>query len=95
MSAIDALFDIERSCAEQYYAFDARAWLQRAAEEGARVAAVAEYLSGTSWFGHEEDLAAVAAAIRGGAGRPAQTGNLSLVGLSSRTRYLVAQRKEK
>ena len=95
MSETEAASDIERFCAEQYYAFDVRAWLERAAEDGARVATVAEYLSGTSWFGHEEDLASVAAAIRAGAGGPAQAGDLSLVRLSSRTRYLVAQRKEK
>jgi len=95
VSAIDASSDIERFCADQYYSFDGRAWLERAAADGARVAAVAEYLSGTSWFGHEDELVSVAAEIRAGSGGPAQAGELSLVRVSSRTRYLVAQRKEK
>jgi len=95
MSETEAASDIERFCAEQYYVFDSRAWLERAAEDGARVATVAEYLSETSWYGHEEALASVAAAIRAGAGGPAQVGDLSLGRLSARTRYWVAQRKEK
>jgi len=93
VSAIDAPSELERFCAEQYYSFDERAWLARACADGARVAAVAEYLSGTSWFGHEDELASIAAAIR--AGGRAQAGDLSLVRLSARTRYLVAQRKQK
>ncbi|MGE5129262.1 MAG: hypothetical protein ACM3IK_06510 [Sphingomonadaceae bacterium] len=94
MSAIDASSDIERFCAEQYYAFDPRAWHARAAADGARVAAVAEYLSGTSWFGHEDELASIAAAIRAGAGDQTQRGDVSLVRLSARTRYLVAERRQ-
>ncbi|HXZ94251.1 MAG TPA: hypothetical protein VEG36_15350 [Burkholderiales bacterium] len=93
MSVTATPSELERFCAEQYYAFDAHAWLERAAADGARVAAVAEYLSGTSWFGHEDELASIAAAIR--AGGRAQAGDLSLVRLSARTRYLVAQRKQK
>lgn len=85
--------EIERFCAEQYYAFDARAWLERAAADGARVAAVAEYLSGTSWFGHEDELASIAAAIRAKAGVQPHRGNLDLGRLSARTRYLVAERR--
>lgn len=95
MSAIDASSDIERFCAEQYYVFDERAWLERGVAEGVRVAAVAEYLSATSWFGHEDELASIAAAIRSGAGGQAQRGDVNLGRLSARTRYLVAQRKEK
>jgi hypothetical protein len=95
VSAIDASSDIEHFCAEQYYAFDERAWLERGAAEGARLAAAAEYLSMSSWFGHEEELAAIAAAIRAGAAGRSQSGGLSLGRLSARTRYLVAQRKEK
>ncbi len=94
MSAIDASSDIERFCADQYYSFDGRAWLERAAADGARVAAVAEYLSGTSWFGHEDELASIAAAIRAEASVPPQRGDLDLGRISALTRYLVAQRKE-
>jgi hypothetical protein len=86
--------EIERFCAEQYYAFDAHAWHARAAADGARVAAVAEYLSGTSWFGHEDELASIAAAIRGGSGGREQLRDLDLGRLSARTRYLVAERRK-
>ena len=90
----DASPELERFCARQYYAFDARAWLERAASDGMRVAAIAEYLSTTSWFGHEEELASIAAALRATAGQGGP-GDLRLGQFSARTRCLVAQRNLK
>jgi hypothetical protein len=86
--------ELEGFCARQYYAFDAQAWLERADTDGMRVAAVAEYLAATSWFGHEEELASIAAALRATAGQ-GKPGDLRLGQFSARTRYLVAQRKLK
>jgi hypothetical protein len=86
--------ELGRFCADQYYSFDERAWLARAAADGARVAAVAEYLSATSWFGYEDELASIAAAIRAKAGVQPHRGNLDLGRLSALTRYLVAERRK-
>jgi hypothetical protein len=86
----DAHPGIEEFCAAQYYAFDAGAWIARAQRDGLRVAAAAEYLALTSWYGHEEELADVAARIRAqiDRGDPAQ---LPLARFSARTRFLLAQ----
>lgn len=51
-------------CIDQRCAFDAAAWLAKFEEEGGQVALAAKYLSMTSWYGHEADLEAVAAATR-------------------------------
>ena len=90
----DAHSGIEEFCAAQYYAFDAGAWIARAQRDGLRVAAAAEYLALTSWYGHEEELADIAARIRAQAGRdhPAE---LSLARFSARTRFLLAQRQNR
>jgi hypothetical protein len=88
----DSLSEMHHFCAEQYYAFDAEAWLARAARDGLRVAAAAEYLSMTSWYGHEEELASIAAKLRTAFG-PTRVAAVGLAELSARTRYLVAQRK--
>lgn len=85
---------IEEFCAAQYYAFDAGAWLARAASDGLRVAAAAEYLSLTSWYGHEEELASVAAHIRATLATGAAAG-IPLAHFSARTRYLLAQRQSR
>jgi hypothetical protein len=84
---------IEEFCAAQYYAFDAEAWLERARRDGPRVAAAAEYLALTSWYGHEEALMNVAARIRDLLGR-GEGSPLSLARFSGRTRYLLARRQQ-
>ena len=90
----DALPGIEEFCAAQYYAFDAAAWLARAQRDGAHVAAAAEYLALTSWYGHEDELAAVAARIRELVGRDDPV-PIPLARFSARTRYLLAQRQNR
>ena len=88
----DALSGIEEFCAAQYYSFDAEAWLERAQRDGFRVAAAAEYLALTSWYGHEEALRGVAARIRAQVGGDDGT-RLPLARFSGRTRYLLARRQ--
>jgi len=89
----DALAEIEEFCAAQYYAFDAGAWLARARSDGPRVAAAAEYLALTSWYGHEDELAAVATRIRDLVG--GDPVRIPLARFSARTRYLLAQRQNR
>ena len=89
----DALSGIEEFCAAQYYAFDAGAWLARAQRDGAHVAAAAEYLALTSWYGHEDELAAVARRIRELVGD--NQAPIALARFSARTRYLLAQRQNR
>lgn len=48
-------------CADQYYAFDARAWHQRSQYDRNASTVAALYLSMTSWYGHEDELERVAA----------------------------------
>ena len=48
-------------CADQYYAFDARAWLRRSKYDRNASAVAAMYLSMTAWYGHEDALARIAA----------------------------------
>ena len=55
---------------------------------------VAEYLALTSWYGHEEELAEVAARIRAQAGRDAPE-QLPLARFSAHTRYLLARRQNR
>jgi len=88
----DALSGIEEFCAAQYYSFDTEAWLERAQREGLRVAAAAEYLALTSWYGHEAALEDVAARIRARLGR-GDGDRLALARFSGRTRYLLARRQ--
>jgi len=47
-------------CADQYYAFDARAWLRRSKYDRNASTVAAMYLSMTSWYGHEDELGRVA-----------------------------------
>ena len=48
-------------CADQYYAFDARAWHRRSQYDRHASTVAAMYLSMTSWYGHENELERVAA----------------------------------
>ncbi len=89
----DSLSGMEHFCAEQYYAFDADAWLARAASDGLRVAIAAEYLSKTSWYGYEEELESIASRVRAIVG-PGGVAARGLGHFSARTRYLLAQRKK-
>jgi hypothetical protein len=50
-------------CAVQRYRFDPAAWMRRSAFDCKRVAFAAHYLSMTSWYGHEEELEAIAEKI--------------------------------
>jgi hypothetical protein len=88
----DAHPGIEEFCAAQYYAFDAGAWIARAQQDGLRLATAAEYLAQTSWYGHEEELADVAARIRAQVDRDGGE-TIVLARFSARTRYLLAQRQ--
>jgi hypothetical protein len=48
-------------CADQYYAFDSRAWQRRSLYDRNASTVAALYLSMTSWYGHEDELERVAA----------------------------------
>lgn len=48
-------------CADQYYAFDARAWKRRSQYDHHASSVAALYLSMTSWYGHEGELERIAA----------------------------------
>lgn len=52
-------------CADQYYAFDPRAWHRRALYDRNASSVAALYLSMTSWYGHEDGLGRVAAEAMG------------------------------
>jgi len=47
-------------CADQYYAFDARAWHRRSKYDRNASTVAAMYLSMTSWYGHERELERIA-----------------------------------
>lgn len=47
-------------CAVQRSRFDPAAWMRRGAADGRRVAFAAQYLSMTSWYGHEAELEVIA-----------------------------------
>lgn len=50
-------------CAEQSRHFDPDAWARFAAVTAPEMAAVARFLAGVSWYGHQAELAAVAGAF--------------------------------
>lgn len=58
-----ALDSLAHFCVVQRKFFDRDAWLARGAAEGAVVACAAKYLSMTSWYGYEDELALIAARI--------------------------------
>lgn len=51
-------------CADQYYAFDARAWHRRSRYDRNASTVAAMYLSMTTWYGHEAELERIAADAR-------------------------------
>lgn len=55
---------LARFCADQYFGFEPDAWTQFASSaDRVTLAAAAGYLSMTSWYGREEELARIAAAL--------------------------------
>lgn len=51
---------LARFCIEQSLFFDSHDWLLLSEFDEKKVALAAKYLSMTSWYGHEEDLEAIA-----------------------------------
>lgn len=51
---------IAQFCVQQHVRFDPAAWRRRAAADRKLVAVAAKYLSMTSWYGHEDELEAIA-----------------------------------
>lgn len=51
-------------CADQYYAFDAKAWQRRSLYDRNASTVAAMYLSMTDWYGHEDELDRIAAEAR-------------------------------
>ena len=51
-------------CADQYFAFDSRAWARRSLYDRNASTVAAMYLSMTSWYGHEGELERIAAGAR-------------------------------
>lgn len=51
---------LARFCIEQSLSFDAHDWLLLTEFDEKKVGLAAKYLSMTSWYGHEEDLEAIA-----------------------------------
>ena len=51
---------LAKFCIEQSLAFDAHDWLLLTEFDERKVGLAAKYLSMTSWYGHEEDLEAIA-----------------------------------
>ena len=85
-------------CADQRYAFDARAWWTRARSEKSAVAVAARYLSMTSWYGHEDELKEIADASADiGASaclqRESQAAGLDLARFSVAVRSVIALRR--
>lgn len=54
---------IAQFCVEQHGRFDRQAWRRRSIADRRLVAVAAKYLSMTSWFGHEDELEAIAVDI--------------------------------
>ena len=50
-------------CVDQHGRFDAEAWGRFSMVSRTELAAVARYLSGVAWYGHEAELAEVAAQL--------------------------------
>lgn len=87
-------------CADQYYAFDARAWLRRSKYDRNASTVAAMYLSMTSWYGHENELGRIAAdalALHASGEefqRNAQTGDFNPELFSKMVRSEIAVRQE-
>ena len=81
-------------CVEQHEAFNAPAWTDRNGVDASNLAGAAEYLSLTSWYGHEDALASVASKLRAGVARQAAPDDgIPLSDFSVMTRYLIALRR--
>ena len=90
---------LAKFCVEQHETFTASAWTDRSGVDGSNLLGAAEYLSLTSWYGHEDALASVASKLRAGlAGRAASNvvdsaSEIQLSDFSAMTRYLIALRR--
>ena len=56
--------ELAQFCADQYYRFDAEQWLEKTATYRCIPIALAKYLSGTSWYGHSEQLDSISTIAR-------------------------------
>lgn len=94
-----SLSALAKFCVEQHETFSASAWTTRCGVDAIALAKAAEYLSLTSWYGHEEALASVASHLRADLARRVATNgeetaeDLQLAEFSIATRYLLAQRR--
>lgn len=57
--------ELAQFCAEQYYRFNAEDWLRLAQQHRRAPVILARYLSGTSWYGHSEQLEQLASRVPG------------------------------
>ncbi len=57
-------------CADQYFAFDPRAWKRRSQYDHHASTLAAAYLCATDWYGHESELALIAAEVQALQGAP-------------------------
>lgn len=55
--------ELAQFCAEQYYRFNAEDWLRVAQQHRRAPVILARYLSGTSWYGHSEQLEQLASRV--------------------------------
>jgi len=62
---ISATQSLVQFCIAQRNAFDADAWHAQSNIDPKAVGLAAKYLSMTSWYGHEEELAHIAVALQG------------------------------
>ncbi len=67
--------ELAQFCADQYYRFDAEQWLEKTATYRCIPIALAKYLSGTSWYGHSEQLDSISTIARVNMTGEADTGS--------------------
>jgi len=95
------LDSLARFCADQRRAFDSHAWLGQRAVDTRIMAVAAKFLSMTSWYGHEEELAHICERLNAGAAtrewfdREADAIGFDLSHFSATTRYRVAMSRLK
>lgn len=79
-----------RFCAAQRCSFDRKAWLAYGCNCPSLVARVALYLSMTSWYGHDSDLADIARKVEGDSpdAPSAEADAIDLAEISARVRFI-------
>ena len=91
---LEAAFDvIARFCAEQHYAFDPTAWLHMASRSNGTLPVLARYLAGTSWYGHSEELEAVARQADEREDTISHAGGIDIARYSGAIRVHIARRR--